>query len=339
MYLGCRTCGRKRQHVLLLAIQTFVNIHMSCLSVQMGVSAFQMQNVQMPLGKKRHQCRNDQSVNNMKIEELSSEANSNVLGRKSFVGLVSSMLFIPLTASAAEGKSQAKRNNSDGNNVKQGRSVGGLPKRIRSICVIMDELQRDLMEERWDLLDAYPIQLRSFVPIFTSYADSAFPGEDPIEQNLRVALRYEANRFFGGIKQLKKTLKRKDLDDAYTAYSNMAIHFDRFLRVGSLYDYYDPIEDYSKLYEGIPSSALVYKSPKRDPPGVRDLVVMVQGPDKGRIGILIGILNDGSNDVVVKLDKYSQSSGIRPIKVVPKLWAGKRLGEQEPDAAFLIPRS
>ena len=72
------------------------------------------------------------------------------------------------------------------------------------------------MEERWDLLDAYPIQLRSFVPIFTSYADSAFPGEDPIEQNLRVALRYEANRFFGGIKQLKKTLKRKDLDHAYT---------------------------------------------------------------------------------------------------------------------------
>jgi len=113
--------------------------------------------------------------------------------------------------------------------------------------------------------------------------------------------------------------------------SNMAIHFQQYLRVASLYNYYDPIEAYSKLYEGIQSSALVYESPKRDPPGVCDLVVLVQGPDKGRIGIL--------NDVVVKLDKYSQSSGIRPIKVVPKLWAGKRLGEQEPDAAFLIPRS
>ena len=48
-----------------------------------------------------------------------------------------------------------------------------------------DELQRDLMQERWDLVEAYPAQLRSYVPIFTAYTDTAFAGEDPAYKGLR----------------------------------------------------------------------------------------------------------------------------------------------------------
>lgn len=40
----------------------------------------------------------------------------------------------------------------------------------------------------------------------------------------------------------------------------------------------------------------------------------------------------------MKLDRSRSKSGIREIRVVPRLWAAKRLGEQDPDDVFLIPR-
>mmetsp|Transcript_28593 Transcript_28593/g.42281 ORF Transcript_28593/g.42281 Transcript_28593/m.42281 type:complete len:356 (-) Transcript_28593:382-1449(-) len=215
---------------------------------------------------------------------------------------------------------------------------GGLPKKIESICVIMDELQRDLMQERWSLVEAYPAQLRSYVPIFTAYTDTAFSGDEPAAKGLRVALRYEVGRFFGSLERLRNASSRQDLNAAYLAYSDMALHFDRYLNVGNLYTYQDDIIDREALYKGIEDSALVFADPKKDPPAVRDLIVLTKGPDKGRTGILIAIYNDGSDNVVAKLDKYRSTSFIREIRVVPKLWAAKRIGEQDPDEVFLIPR-
>ena len=83
------------------------------------------------------------------------------------------------------------------------------------------------------------------------------------------------------------------------------------------------------------NDALVYSDPNKDPAEVRDLVVICKGPDKGKTGIVIGIYQDGSDTCAVKLDKYK---GMREIRVVPRSWAAKRLGEQDPDEVFLIPR-
>ena len=55
------------------------------------------------------------------------------------------------------------------------KKAGGLSNKLRAVSKIMDELQRDLMQERWDLVEGYNNQLRSYVPVFTSYTDSAFP--------------------------------------------------------------------------------------------------------------------------------------------------------------------
>jgi len=41
------------------------------------------------------------------------------------------------------------------------------------------------------------------------------------------------------------------------------------------------------------------------------------------------------NNFVVKLDRYK---GMREIRVVPNKWVGKRLGVEDPDEAFMIPR-
>lgn len=116
----------------------------------------------------------------------------------------------------------------------------------------------------------------------------------------------------------------------------MSLHFDRYLHSGGLYTYYD-IYEQAPPFAGYINEALVYSDPVKDPPSVRDLVVLCSGPDKGKTGILLGIYppTETRNDCVVKLDEYR---GMREILVVPRSWAAKRLGEQAPDAVFLIPR-
>ena len=190
------------------------------------------------------------------------------------------------------------------------------------------------MQERWDLIEEYPSQLRSYVPLLTTYTDSAFPSDLPSDWGLRVALRYEVGRFFGSLERFKRAVARKALDEAYIAYSDMSLHLDRYLRVGGIYTYYDNVIDNEVLFKDY-NDALVYSDPNKDPAEVRDLVVICKGPDKGKTGIVIGIYQDGSDTCAVKLDKYK---GMREIRVVPRSWAAKRLGEQDPDEVFLLPR-
>jgi hypothetical protein len=198
-----------------------------------------------------------------------------------------------------------------------------------------DELQRDLMQESWDLVETYPDQLRSFVPVFTTFTDAAFPTDTPTDNGLRVALRYEVGRFFASVERLKQATARRALDEAYVAYSDMSLHFDRYLHVGGLYTYYDATVTNEDYFKNVASDALIYSDPKKDPAEVRDLIVLAKGADMGKTGIVIGIYPDGSNKCVVKLDRFQ---GLREIRVVPRDIVAKRLGEQVPDDAFLIPR-
>jgi hypothetical protein len=191
------------------------------------------------------------------------------------------------------------------------------------------------MQERWDLVGAYPPQLRSFVPVFTTYTDSAFPTDAPTDKGLRVALRYEVGRFFAALERFKQAAQRQAIDEAYLAYSEMSLHLDRYMRVGGLYTYYDDLVSTEPFFKGLGDDALVYANPSVDPPLVRDLVIFIKGPDKGKTGIVIGMYQDGSNRSVVKLDRYK---GMREIRVVANSWVAKRLGEQDPDDVFLIPR-
>lgn len=212
--------------------------------------------------------------------------------------------------------------------------LGGLQSKIRTICQVMDELQRDLMQERWDLVETYPVKLRSYVPVFTTYTDASFPSDEATDKSLRVALRYEVGRFFASLERLRQATSRRALDEAYIAYSEMALHFDRYLHTGNLYTYEDPLISTEPFFRGVKDEDLVYADPKKDPPEVRDLIVLCKGPDKGKTGIVIGIYKDGTKNCVVKLDKYRSVYGIREIRVVPILWAAKRLGEQDPDEVF-----
>jgi hypothetical protein len=183
-------------------------------------------------------------------------------------------------------------------------------------------------------VESFPAQLRSYVPVFTTYTDAAFPSDLPSDYGLRVALRYEVGRFFASVERLKRATARQSLSEAYVAYSDMSLHLDRYLRVGGLYTYYDSVIDNEPLFKEY-TNALVHANPIKDPAEVRDLIVLIKGPDTGKTGIVIGIYPDSTNNYAVKLDKYR---GMREIRLVPSSWAAKRLGEQDPDDVFLIPR-
>ena len=86
-----------------------------------------------------------------------------------------------------------------------------------------------------------------------------------------MALRYEVGRFFASCERLATAVSRKNLDEAYVAYSDMALHFDRYLRVGGLYTFYDDTVSLEPYYNGLPDSTLVYADPRKDPALVRDL--------------------------------------------------------------------
>jgi len=263
----------------------------------------------------------------------------------------------PAFALNAATPSVARKLSADSPTIIRKAKGGGLAQAIRvGLRFKMDELQRDLMEERWDLLVPYPNQLRSYVYIFTTYTDAAFPSDSTSDKDLRVTLRYEVGRYYGSLGRLKKAIDKQALDEAFIAYADMSLHFDKYLHAGGLYTYYDVDVNNNDVINfeinnisnnnnnnnnkkvAPADNVLVYSDPNKDPAEVRDLVVLTRGPDKGKCGILIGIYpptEKAENTCVVKLDEYR---GMREILVVPKSWAAKRLGEQAPDAVFSIPR-
>ena len=116
---------------------------------------------------------------------------------------------VPMGITLAISSSVDRRANALDNMPTPSKKLGGLPNKIRLVSKIMDELQRDLMQERWELIQQYPNQLRSYVPVFTSYTDSAFPSDNPTDKGLRVALRYEVGRFLWISREVPTSNKQK----------------------------------------------------------------------------------------------------------------------------------
>eukprot|EP00953_Heterococcus_sp_UTEX-ZZ885_P039151 20087-Heterococcus_DN1.PRE.2 len=193
--------------------------------------------------------------------------------------------------------------------------------KLRRAAKLLDELQQDIFAEDWDLIASYPNAFRALVPVFTKYTDAAFPGDDPVDKNSRVALRYEVGRFFGAVERLKRAADARNTVETESAFSSMSVALDRYLKAGDLYEAYDPVTSTEKFYKGVDQSTLVFIPPARDPPKIRDSIMLVTGPDKGRTGRMIGqeiVASRGgatSKKAVIKLN--NTLGGIREIKVVP----------------------
>jgi len=213
---------------------------------------------------------------------------------------------------------------------------------------LLEDLQRDLYDEDWTLLATYIPTLRADVPIFTKYTDTAFPGDSAVDKNSRVALRYEVGRFYGAVERLKRAVDNQDVREAEAAYAAMSVAFDRYRKAGGLYNSYDPVTSTERFYANVDTTTLQFVPPAEEPPKIRDRVLLLGGPDKGRTGVLLGIdvqevgRRLSSPDTqnlprvvtkkgIVKLD--TGLTGSREIKVVPLEVVAKTLGEDKAPSA------
>ncbi|CAM9323754.1 unnamed protein product [Ectocarpus fasciculatus] len=201
--------------------------------------------------------------------------------------------------------------------------------KLRRAAKMLDELQDDISNNDWDLVSTYPNAFRTLVPVFTKYTDAAFPTDDPVDTTSRVALRYEVGRFYGAVERLKRAAEQQNNREAQTAFAAMSVAYDRYLKAGNLYDGYDSVTSTEGFYADVSNSSLKYVPPSKDPPKIKDNVLLLAGPDKGKTGYVIG-MEGGSlsaTKAIVKLET-SSALGMREIKVVPLDYVAKTLDQQ-----------
>eukprot|EP00929_Paragymnodinium_shiwhaense_P082236 TRINITY_DN43289_c0_g1_i1.p1 TRINITY_DN43289_c0_g1~~TRINITY_DN43289_c0_g1_i1.p1 ORF type:complete len:765 (-),score=190.42 TRINITY_DN43289_c0_g1_i1:688-2982(-) len=238
-----------------------------------------------------------------------------------------------LTAFTDKFKSDAKKNFTQLN--------GGLKvekssiRELRGIGEILDRIQDDIYEESWTTLEIFPGILRSYVPLLTYYTDAAFPpgkggDAEKVNEQLRFALRFEVGRMFGAVTEFETGVKAHNIRAAEKAFAKMSLSYDRYLKAGNLYAGYDPVASTTVYFEGIDEKLLTYQRLALGQPHVRDEVLVIQGPDKGKVGKVIWLGNDGDPrkpiTAVVKLEansqlgKFGASSGVKEVKAYPYKW-------------------
>ncbi|CAN0369908.1 unnamed protein product [Ectocarpus sp. 6 AP-2014] len=201
--------------------------------------------------------------------------------------------------------------------------------KLRRAAKMLDELQDDISNSDWDLVTTYPNAFRTLVPVFTKYTDAAFPTDDPVDTTSRVALRYEVGRFYGAVERLKRAAEQQNSKEAQSAFAAMSVAYDRYLKAGNLYDGYDSVTSTEGFYADVSNSSLKYVPPSKDPPKIKDNVLLVAGPDKGKTGFMIGVEGGSlsATKAIVKLET-SSALGMREIKVVPLDYVAKTLDQQ-----------
>lgn len=257
------------------------------------------------------------------------------------------------------------------------RSAESYAKRVRKMAGLLDELQRDLAEKEWEFIEEYPGQFRSYVPAFTKYTDTAFPDDTAIDKSIRFAMRYEVGKLFGAVDKLKKASGKKDLAAAQAAFAEISLAYDRYLKSGNLYEG-DASQVKGDATADVPVKLRQVTDPKKkeeaaaaanskkaggdgsgrsdgavaapagkppaevlfsdEAPAIGDAIVLVDGPEKGKVGTLLGIQTDdkaGNKSAIIKTSKVER--GFREILVVKYAYVGKALN-LEADAALNQPR-
>lgn len=217
-----------------------------------------------------------------------------------------------------------------GEKVGQLRVGDSLFARLRSVDTEMDALQEDIYKEEgvdWEVVAVYPKIFRALSPLFTAYTDRAFPTDQPVDKALRYALRYEVGGFYTGVQELEKGIERKNQRQTQQAFARMSLSYDRYLKAGDLFVEYerDRIENTEKEYAkelaqfSLQSGdKLNYVAPSIEAPGLKDDIILLKGPDKGREGKVLWIskgVSIESANVVVKFVRGE--SGHSEVKLYP----------------------
>ncbi|CAE8718795.1 unnamed protein product, partial [Polarella glacialis] len=215
---------------------------------------------------------------------------------------------------------------------------------LRGVSQVLDTCQQDMYDEFWEGLSTYPSVLRGYIPLFSYYTDSAYPSREPgsADEQLRLALKYEVGSLTRSLNSFDLGIEKRSIRDVEKAFAEMSLSYDRYLKAGNLYAGYDPVTSTTVFYEGIEDSRLVYTPLSLEQPRIRDEVLVIQGPDKGKVGQVIWLGKQGPDfddpgkitTATVKLSPNPILSGgtgpgIREVKAYPYSWiAVTRTSEQ-----------
>ena len=226
--------------------------------------------------------------------------------------------------------------------------------RLRDFDKQLDSLQTDIYTETidWDVLSIYPKILRAYSPLFTAYTDRAFPSDEPVDEALRYALRYEVGAFYSGVKDLEDAISKQSQRQAQRAFARISLSYDHYVKAGDLFIEYDDEQlfkstggagfesnDYDELAGG---TTLNYVAPSIEAAGLEDEVVLLQGGDKGQTGIVLWISKGGDStynkQVIIKFPAgASGHSEVRsyPYSLVAKTTPPQTLFFDDFTAAYL----
>lgn len=210
--------------------------------------------------------------------------------------------------------------------------------KLRGVEDILDQAQNDLYNEVWPALEADPEILEAYLPLFNYYAENAFPDTDDDAQNAinkatRDALRFEAQSYFRAMETLKRAAAQRKIRLAEEAFAKASLAYDRYLKAGDLYSGYDPVTSTTVFFRDVYDSQLQYTPIALEQAKIRDEVLILQGPDKGKVGRVMWLGREDANDpgskvlsAVVKLEpnpvlgSTPSSRGVKEVKAYPYNW-------------------
>lgn len=205
---------------------------------------------------------------------------------------------------------------------------------LRSLSDVFDRLQEDIYSESWVTLATYPKYIRSFFPLFTYYTDGVYPQDEDepsesVNAQLRSALEYEVESIRVGTSRMQDAVDRKNVRDSEEAFAKMSLAYDRYLKAGNLYMSYDPVVSTEIFFKYIDDQQLQYTRRSIRLPVVRDEILVIEGPDKGKEGQVLWIVqneDEKSVTAVVKLaanpelGPMGRAPGAKEVKIYPYTW-------------------
>ncbi|CAE7336664.1 PET8 [Symbiodinium natans] len=217
-------------------------------------------------------------------------------------------------------------------------------KKIRDVGDILDEAQADVYKEEWQALKVTPSLLRAYLPLMKYYPQEAFNdnvGDKYVNAATRESLYFYEMQFATSVDRLEKAVENHKVREVEEAFAKTSLSYDRYLKAGDLYTGYDPVTSTTVFFQNVSDSQLQYTPLALQQPQIRDEVLVLQGPDKGKVGRIIWLGRENGEDLgskvlsaVVKLEPnpelgQSRSGGVREVKAYPYSWLVMTRGSKE----------
>lgn len=206
---------------------------------------------------------------------------------------------------------------------KVGPASASVAKRIRNMSYLLDVTQEDIYTEFWESLSSDVMIFQAYEKLLELFMQGTYPDPTPQQEQIVSALRFELRQFHQALTDFHACVNNKNIRGTEKAFAEMSVAYDRYLKAAALYEGYDPMTSTEVLYKDVTDAQLVYTPSAVQKPAVRDEVLVIRGPDKGKMGRVIWLY--GQLTATVKLEPNpllggSEVRSFREVKSFPQSW-------------------